>query len=162
MEGGELRILRELGSPGLSDSARVAGMFLLLHRNPTNGRCYPSIGTIAEKMGCSRSKAIRAINELRSAGILHSKQTHLSNEYTFSVAPPPQRCVSILTATWAELHRITLDTQKNILKLKGMDKYDSPFSAETFQEFEAVKDEYVNAYLNGWPDEYVYNPAANA
>jgi DNA-binding transcriptional MocR family regulator len=137
-------------------------MFLLLHRNPTNGRCYPSIGTIAEKMECSRSKAIRAINELRSAGILHSKQTHLSNEYTFSVAPPPQKYVSILTATWTELHRITLDTQKNILKFRGMDKYNSPFSSKTFQEFEAVKDENVNAYLNGWHEEYVYIPSSTA
>jgi hypothetical protein len=112
--------------------------------------------TLAAKMGCSRHKVIRSLNELRTAGILTSRATNHSNEYTFSVAPPPARYASILTATRAELHQMTLDAQANNMRRKGMDKYNSPFRHETFYEFEAVKDEYVNAMLNGWPREYVY------
>ena len=68
----------------VSGSAKSVMVCLLNYQNRKTGLCFPSIATIAEGSGLSVTSAKRALNELKSAGLIswEAKSTKYSNAKT--------------------------------------------------------------------------------
>jgi len=58
-----------LKNPGLTASQKLV-FAILQFRQGKNGRCYPSLETIAGDLGISRTAAIRAVSGLEAAGLI--------------------------------------------------------------------------------------------
>ncbi len=59
---------------------RARAVYMYLHdRADKDGKCYPSIGTIARELKLSRSTVKRAITDLEQSGRLHKEQRWREN-----------------------------------------------------------------------------------
>lgn len=78
----------------LPHRAKTVYMYLQ-DRADTEGKCYPSIGTIARELNLSRRTVERAIADLVQAGLLEKEQRWRENGgrssllYTIRCRPPP-------------------------------------------------------------------------
>lgn len=87
-----------LSRAAISAVAFRVAVRLLDHLNKKTGRCFPSVGTLAEAVGKSARTVRRALAELRAAGFISVKRVPLkSNRYTFHFdkilgeSPPEQQ-----------------------------------------------------------------------
>jgi biotin operon repressor len=157
MTGHEWKAFRDvLFGRELSDGSRLVGMYILSYRNPANGLCFPSMARIARDMGKTRVFVQRHVDELVDAGVLLRTRRQRHNEYQWVACPNPGTFKPIEDASVEELREICTDARRRALqKLCKVDRV--RFKTDTFRSFEAVKDEYCDAELNGgWPAEYVY------
>lgn len=82
----------------LPHRAKTVYMYLQ-DRADTEGKCYPSIGTIARELNLSRRTVERAIADLVQAGLLEKEQRWRENGgrssllYTIRYRPPPDKRV---------------------------------------------------------------------
>jgi AraC-like DNA-binding protein len=80
-----LRWAAEVG--GLNATARAVLTCLAKHYNHKTGRCFPSMQTIAEFVGCSTRHVIRLLKQLRDVGVIQwtarfsKRGSQTSNEY---------------------------------------------------------------------------------
>lgn len=59
---------------------RAIAVYMYLHdRADKDGKCYPSIGTIAKELKLSRSTVKRAITDLLQTGNIHKEQRWREN-----------------------------------------------------------------------------------
>ena len=73
------RMLRCLGIPGLTYRERVVLAALAYHDGP--GGAYPSLQTLADECGMSRSRASETVGALCAKGRLIRQRWHTTNRY---------------------------------------------------------------------------------
>lgn len=92
-------------------------------RNAKTGKCYPSIQTIADRIGAGLNTVKRAISKFELAGLINIKRTGLSSHYSFPELDVkgstliPQDLYEKLNAKEVGFYTILLSFRNNDTKL---------------------------------------------
>lgn len=89
---------KEIYMMDLPHRAKTVYMYLA-DRADRDGKCYPSIGTMARDLNLSRRTIERAVKDLVQAGLLTKEQRWRHNGgrssllYTLKCRPPPEKAI---------------------------------------------------------------------